>query len=308
MKTNSIARRTGFTLVELLVVIAIIGILVGMLFPAIQAVREAARRSSCSNNIRQIALACQNFHSAANKFPAGRKECDSFAPAGYIPALEFGRGSSVFVAILPHMESSNLYDQYQAEADALPDTEVPFNLSDATLGQVLTFLVCPSNDQPQQDPDWRGRTNVGMSSYAAVAGHFGPSYGVGAEAKFNNSGVFLYQRQLRIRDIDDGTTNVFMFGEVTDGHLDDGSDGGMCWCYASRHQDCLRTVENPLNTAFGEGITYNGANGAFSSRHPGGAIFANCDGSTRYVAEQIDLVTYQLLGQRSSDVPKNFEF
>ena len=308
MNTKHLKTSSGFTLVELLVVIAIIGILVGMLFPAIQAVREAARRTSCSNNVRQLAIACQDYESAFQKLPAGRKECDNFAPAGYIPPLEFGRGSSVFVQILPYIEAQNLYDQYQAEASALPDIEVPFNLSDAVLGQVLSFLVCSSNDQPLVDPDWRGRTNVGMSSYAACAGHFGPSYGVGAEAKFANSGVFLYQRQMKMSDLDDGTTNVFMFGEVTDGHLDDGSDGGMCWCYASRHQDCLRSVENPLNTDFGQGITYNGANGAFSSRHPGGAIFANCDGSTRLVAEEIDLVTYQLLGQRASGVPKNFEF
>jgi len=114
----SLRRRQGFTLVELLVVIAIIGILVGLLLPAVQAAREAARRMSCSNNIRQLALAVLNYESAYKRLPAGATGPCSYNPWSVHDAdMNVGRFPinrySLFVSILPMMEQNQLYTQIQ---------------------------------------------------------------------------------------------------------------------------------------------------------------------------------------------------
>ena len=118
---RSTSRRTrnerGFTLVELLVVIAIIGILIALLLPAVQAAREAARRSSCTNNLKQLALAMHNHESTYKEYPAGREGCDGACNP------KNGPGTSGFVYILPYIEQQNLYDQFMAEADTITPLE-----------------------------------------------------------------------------------------------------------------------------------------------------------------------------------------
>jgi len=128
--------RSGFTLVELLVVIAIIGILVGMLLPAVQSVRAAARRSACQNNLRQIGIALLNYESAHQKFPPGRtwtvtEEGDSDSDPDRI-------GYSWFAQILPQLEANNLFDQI--------DFTQPPNAPDnhAAIGNTIPIAFCPS--------------------------------------------------------------------------------------------------------------------------------------------------------------------
>jgi prepilin-type N-terminal cleavage/methylation domain-containing protein len=101
----------AFTLVELLVVIAIIGILIALLLPAVQAAREAARRSSCTNNLKQIGLAMLNYESARKRFPPGRLSCEGGSPCGALPADRRRNSSSALVMILPFIEHQPLYDQ-----------------------------------------------------------------------------------------------------------------------------------------------------------------------------------------------------
>ena len=121
--------KTGFTLVELLVVIAIIGILIGMLLPAVQSVREAARRTQCQNNLRQIGLACLNYESARQQLPPGVTDDDS----SLIDANHTG-----FVFLLPFMEQANLFDQFDLTTDWKSATNAP-----------LPTTCCPAFIVPQ---------------------------------------------------------------------------------------------------------------------------------------------------------------
>ena len=144
-----IGRRSGFTLVELLVVIAIIGILIGMLLPAVQQVREAARRATCMNNIRQIALACHNYESANQKFPPGCLEWDPADPQASVDRQAVGTLSQ----ILPLMEQPALRDIFETSFGVDQyDTFWPNagNSLDAAFYKVSTF-ECPSDDDSQAE-------------------------------------------------------------------------------------------------------------------------------------------------------------
>jgi prepilin-type N-terminal cleavage/methylation domain-containing protein/prepilin-type processing-associated H-X9-DG protein len=139
------------------------------------------------------------------------------------------------------------------------------------------------------------------NNYATVAGHFGPSDGISGRTKWMNSGMFLYRDALGQRDALDGTTNVLFLGEVLGADINGTQNR---WPTAGRHVDSLRTTDNPINTPPTQGVVFGSANGAFGSRHPGGANFALGDGSTRFFAETIDLTVYRLLGQRQSGLTK----
>ncbi|MFN5917616.1 MAG: DUF1559 domain-containing protein, partial [Planctomycetota bacterium] len=161
-------KHQGFTLVELLVVIAIIGILVGLLLPAVQAAREAARRMSCGNNIRQVALGCLNYESAYKKLPAGASGPCSYNPWSVHDAdMNVGRQPinrySLFVAILPMMEQTQLYNQIQEQRPFFRSTwDMQGNFTPWRT-QVATFR-CPSdpgrlNPDANWDYDGSGRVN-----------------------------------------------------------------------------------------------------------------------------------------------------
>jgi prepilin-type processing-associated H-X9-DG protein len=129
--------------------------------------------------------------------------------------------------------------------------------------------------------------------------------------------MFLYRDPLTHSDVLDGTSNVVFVGEVIDGHLQDTTSNNVYntpvghlnrWPTAGRHLDSLRTTDNPVNTLPGHGITFSNygapCNGAFGSRHPGGANFAFVDGSVHFISENVNLALYRLLGQRASGQPK----
>ncbi len=167
-------RPRGFTLVELLVVIAIIGVLVGLLLPAVQSAREAARRVSCQNNIRQVGLAAMNYHDTRNRFPSGYTQeriNGSF------------QGHSVFYFLLPYMEENALYDSM--------DSEVPRNNITATPGQgaaaAISTLICASDQFPEGNPHQYSSTQwYGCTSYRANGGSR-PIYATSA----TNDGMFM---------------------------------------------------------------------------------------------------------------------
>jgi len=182
----------GFTLVELLVVIAIIGILIGMLLPAVQSVREAARRTQCMNNIRQFSLAALNYESAHMHFPAGVLDDDD----NLRDALRVG-----WIDMLPHLEQNNLYQQYDLTSDwktginaELAKTEIP-------------IFRCPSSNR---DFDQFGAFEGALSDYAMCKG---PSASLVRNSK-NQMGVFDVNSATTFAEIRDGSSNVFLIGEA----------------------------------------------------------------------------------------------
>lgn len=184
--------RSGFTLVELLVVIAIIGILIGMLLPAVQSVREAARRTQCMNNIRQLSLAALNYESAHMHFPSGVIDDDD----NLQDAVRNG-----WVDMLPFFDQGNLYQQYDLDSD----WKSPVNIELAKAA-IPTFR-CPSSIG---DIDQFGGFEASISDYAMSKG---PSAALVRNNRFQ-AGVFDINSETTFGAITDGSSNVFLIGEA----------------------------------------------------------------------------------------------
>lgn len=300
IEPNDTARR-GFTLVELLVVIAIIGILIGMLLPAVQSVRESARRVTCQNNLRQIGIAVLNFEAAHMKLPPGRVGCDDIGEQMGVPQCEPGltaiekNGASGFVSILPQLEQENLSRQLDVLNGGLWNRDVDDlgwwqNFSGKRSG-ILEFLPiywCPT-ESGQTESDVYQPVLAAASSYAFSSGSLGPDNSVHV-TKYKNDGAFIYRSQIQLAEVQDGLSNTFFVGEVI---RPDTYESSNVWSYSIANADSLRTTTNPLNTIPGDGIVVELRNGAFGSGHPGGASFVYGDGHVAFVNDSIELPIYQ---------------
>lgn len=296
-------RPPAFTLVELLVVISIMGVLVALLLPAIQAAREAARRTTCLNNQKQVGLAIMEFEMANRHFPAGRVGCDDMGetqsiavcPPGLPP--EKKTAASGFVMILPYLEMRPLFDQLNVANGGLWNR----NVNDISwygdpgknqgIKVIIPTFVCPSDEPPTISYVYHP-IGAATASYAFVSGSKGPTFPE-EEVRYYNNGLFVYVVGRRLKQIGDGLSNTMMIGEVV---LPDTYESSNTWSYARPHADSLRTTMNPINTWPGTGILYeNRRNGAFGSFHPDGAIFSFADGRVQFIADDIELATYRAM-------------
>lgn len=305
--------KRGFTLVELLVVIAIIGMLVGLLLPAVQQAREAARRMSCANNLKNIGLALLNYETNRKVFPAARLGFDNACTTSTEGVYGKDRyGSSGFLTILPYLEQDALFramNDGKMKPAKEDSTTSGHDTSAALEGtrQCLPIFVCPSGGgqgnlqetNRSMTPEWTMEAGSGTGCYAFCAGDMAP---VGTcESKIKNTGVFMYFYQKSIQEIRDGLSQTFFVGEVAE---PDSTDGRNVWWYSCRNRDCFRTTYNPLNTRPGTGLCegpYLGqmCNSAFASEHAGGGNFSFGDGHVEFFSEGVDTLVYRSLSTRS---------
>jgi len=236
-------KRNAFTLVELLVVIAIIGILIGMLLPAVQQVREAARRITCGNNIRQLALACHNFESSFMHFPPGLQRSARVTPERsrdrpFLPNPDDAGGLSAFklgwgMCLLPFVEQQNLFDSFRDATESWsiqwddPTDQAICQNDNHCAANAIPFFICPSDSSPDGDfnaaythRDIRPDFLFGKSNYVACTGagrsaEEGEFIAPTKSIRNLSEGVFGLNSRTTFGDISDGTTNVILFGERT---------------------------------------------------------------------------------------------
>ncbi|MBD3675944.1 MAG: DUF1559 domain-containing protein [Planctomycetaceae bacterium] len=314
MSKRSPARLRGFTLIELLVVIAIIAVLVALLLPAVQQAREAARRSQCKNNLKQIGLAVHNYHDTHGVFPPGylSRNVGVSDPA----AADSGPGFAWGTMILPFLDQSPIYSQL----DFNRDCTLPSNLA---LGQeTLTVFQCPSDPGQNMFTVNNGNTNIDLpkANYVGIYGYGSVSMAPGNP---NPAGLFYRNSSVRMADILDGTSNVLMVGERASEHdfvtnlpavnaystwyaAVPGAmrPAGMMMASMMEAHPSLVLGHVGQDAMMGMMAMHHSPNTTnhivnFSSRHTGGMQFLLSDGSVHFLSENIDYNTFRFLGQRA---------
>jgi len=281
----------GFTLIELLVVIAIIAILVALLLPAVQQAREAARRSQCKNNLKQIGIALHNYHDIHRCLPAGNYEPRLGPPVGSSTVDPAWAWSTM---ILPQLDQANLYNQLN------PGNQKPDDLiSDANkrdfLATIIAGYICPSdpsgpkNDKKPLDSFVFAKSNYVASSFVGDDPIDAPIAGTNKNTRFSS---FYGDSARRFRDFTDGMSNVLIMGER------ESVKGSAAIAFVTRR--CQGIGIDEAGDAMGHpfiGINTGGdplawgprsKSGMFSSVHSGGAQFLLADGSVKFVSENIN--------------------
>ncbi|MDB5339966.1 MAG: hypothetical protein JWN70_5585 [Planctomycetaceae bacterium] len=281
-------RSAGFTLIELLVVIAIIAVLIALLLPAVQQAREAARRSQCKNNLKQIGIALHNYHDTVSVFPMGQT------------AYGGGIRMSYFQPLFPYMDQANLYNLLATWMTANPGVQV-YGFT-PTYATIIPGGMCPS------DP---GNPRTGQegfhSNYLSCSGNtdYGGNWGA---LPSSANGVMYPLSSVRMRDITDGTSNTIMAGEIvlsTDtsdrrGRLYNAYDGNASvstlyppnTTVGDKELACTSQVASPC-------ITTGNNNLSFRSLHTGGAHVVLGDGSVRFISSNINTLLFNYLGARA---------
>jgi len=299
MSTHSPGRRQAFTLIELLVVIAIIAILIGLLLPAVQKVREAAARMKCQNNLKQLGLAIHNYHDANSKLPFSHGPWNE----GSRPVRPHtGRGW--ILETLPYLEQDSLYRAFEPSkvGDMFSGAGIASPAMLLLQQTRLSVLTCPSDPdggklsttQAQSSPN-----PVMTTNYKGVIGdtRMGGA-GTGSNDCHNTincPGIFYrnsYQDNLVLTSVGDGLSNTFLVGEDVQKYNFHSAAYYANGDYASTHQP-LNFMPNPPDP-------YNWPMAiSFRSMHTGGANFCMGDGSVRFIQQTIDGVLYRALSTKS---------
>jgi len=310
-------RRRAFTLIELLVVIAIIAILIALLLPAVQQAREAARRSQCKNNLKQLGLAMHNYHDNFLMFPTGY-----FANSGYVMGWP--------ARILPYIDQAPAYEQMNSDGGPgglvrltpYRSRSAPSNGRDAKYGPIAV-LSCPSSELGETAPSSTGSggpSEASVGPYGHGSLHYRGNSGsvdvglltstAGAHA-YSSSGVLYPKHTTRLRDIIDGSSNTFILGEFSskNGLTSLGGFGDIypwtwgSYLYSYTDNDYLTVDTKTTQYSIGSGVV--GTNSvSWRSAHTGGAHFLFCDGRVTFLSESTDLGLLKKIATRATgDIP-----
>jgi prepilin-type N-terminal cleavage/methylation domain-containing protein len=318
---SHVRRRTGFTLIELLVVIAIIAILIAILLPAVQQAREAARRSACNNNVKQMGLALHNYHDQHKIFPPGS--------TGFTATSGETWGFSWQGRLLPYLENESAYDQIDFNSQNpgyVYSTASPASTRAALADLVVNGYRCPSSDMnifvTSGTGNWMQAFYTGIAGAPVAGGTTDPASGKsrcesGSHGVICGNGVLGPNSNVRIDDVKDGTTFTIMAGEQS-GSLIGGADyrsSGCCSAWMGAKQTGqpgngswasdnrafnVTTVRYGINqkTALA-GMSNNlGANNPITSAHRGGAFVLRADGGTKFLSDGIDQTILTLVSVR----------
>lgn len=358
-----LTKKKGFTLIELLVVIAIIAILIALLLPAVQQAREAARRTECKNKLKQIGLACHNYHDVFGKFPMGSQHgvrVDGLTRTAGVVGSSPVKNISAIPPLLPYIEQAPLYNSLDFNQCFSPQVNesnpvqgswnVATNPNVRAVTQMIPEFLCPSdtvgnsllrNTNTQEGEGIAGDGNdsgVGRTNYLPAGGSRGWTtnrmWGTtnimnaartlpDGRTGIRDRGMFGHNGGAQIRDVTDGTSNSFLWGEarqsIGTGNTNKGivnTGHSAAWGAYSYVSSFVVTHPNAnINHINNYRYSINGARcktgatancagdptiashhgGAASSAHTGGAQFTMGDGSVRFLSENIDINIYALL-------------
>lgn len=317
-----VRRLSGFTLIELLVVIAIIAILIALLLPAVQQAREAARRTQCRNNLKQMGLACHNYESTFNGFPPGG--IVSYAPTAVVTATNFctvgqDRTQAPWtVMILPYIDEANLYAQFNFSKRFTGSSNIPGDApNDVLFRRQMPKYQCPSDLEISglNNGNYLGVQGGGPPVSTPVVAGSAPCSTQAGTRVFFQSGCIFMNSQVRHRDITDGTTNTFLIGESrymptpamrTDGFHSGWSSGlkaDSAFAVPLTFTGAVLGINAQKECRPGVADCFNFVSRLFGSRHVGGCHFGMADGSVQFVSENVDINLYRQSANCSDGLP-----